>query len=132
MKLIDKLAWIEIKDQQILGTRTKGKDIFYIPGGKREPGESDAAALIREIREELDVELIPDSIEFMGIFEEQAHGHDEGIIVKMQCYTAKYEGQLKPSAEIAEMRWLNTSHMDIISAVDRVIFSWLKAKDWIE
>jgi hypothetical protein len=36
MKVIDKLAWIELQNQSILSTKSYGKDKFYIPGGKRE------------------------------------------------------------------------------------------------
>lgn len=38
---IDKLAYIYIKDRKVLSTLSKGKDVWYIPGGKREEGESD-------------------------------------------------------------------------------------------
>lgn len=31
---IDKLAFIYIKDKQILMTLSKGKDTYYIPGGR--------------------------------------------------------------------------------------------------
>ena len=57
MKLIDKLAWIEIKDKMILSTKTYGKDKYYIPGGKREKGETDEQALYREIKEELSIDI---------------------------------------------------------------------------
>ena len=56
-QIIDKLAWIHIEDGRILVTRTTGRKKYYIPGGKREAGESDAQALIREIKEELSVAL---------------------------------------------------------------------------
>ena len=59
MDLIDKIAWIYLKDRKILSTRSKGKDVWYLPGGKREPGESDRETLIREIIEELSVSLLP-------------------------------------------------------------------------
>ena len=36
MKLIDKIALIYVKDKRILCTLSKGKDIYYLPGGKRE------------------------------------------------------------------------------------------------
>lgn len=49
----DKLAWIYIKNRKILSTRSKGKNVWYIPGGKREKGESGKEALIREVKEEL-------------------------------------------------------------------------------
>lgn len=106
MKIIDKLAWIEIQDQQVLITRSRGKDIYYIPGEKRESGESDAEALIREIQEELSVQLIPASLQYIRTFSAQAHGHPEGVDVKMTCYAAGYEGTIKAAAEIEEVAWL--------------------------
>jgi len=124
-QLIDKLAWIHIVDGQILSTRNRGKDTFYIPGGKREQGESDVAALSREILEELSVTLIDTSITFVGAFEAEAHGKSAGVTVRMTCYTADYEGTLSPASEIDEIRWLDYSGREISSAVDKVIFDWL-------
>ncbi|MER2996293.1 NUDIX hydrolase [Pontibacter populi] len=126
MQVIDKLAWIEIQDKQILSTRSFGKDAFYIPGGKREPGETDAQTLIREIKEELSVDLQPETINYLGTFEAQAHGHAEGILVKMQCYTAKYTGTITATSEIEEVDWLSHADKPRVSAVDKIIFDWLK------
>ncbi len=131
MKIIDKLAWIEIQNKSILSTRSKGKNKYYIPGGKREEGESDLQALKREIKEELSVDLLEGSIKFLKIFEGQAHGHAEGIIVKMQCYTSEFNGTLKPAAEIEEMIWLNFKDIEDVSPVDKIIFKWLKERDLI-
>lgn len=128
MKIIDKLAWIELQDQKILSTRSIGKEKWYIPGGKREGDERDQAALIREIKEELAVDLLPKTIQYLGTFSAQADGHADGIFVKMTCYTAKYEGQLKASAEIAEWDWLSSKDHDRIAAVDKIIFKWLIEK----
>ncbi|MBV2225462.1 MAG: NUDIX domain-containing protein [Sphingobacterium mizutaii] len=124
--MIDKLAWIEIKNGKILSTKSYGKEKYYIPGGKREDGESDIQALTREISEELQVQLIPESIRYMGTFEAQADSHPEGIIVKMTCYRAEYTGELKASAEIERMEWLSYSDLDSVSAVDKIIFKQLK------
>ncbi|MEZ4957730.1 MAG: NUDIX domain-containing protein [Saprospiraceae bacterium] len=132
MTIIDKLAWIEIQNQHILSTRSKGKNVYYIPGGKRENGESDHAALIREIKEELSVELLPDSIQYVGTWEAQAHGHAEGVLVRMTCYSSQYIGQLAPASEIAEMVWLNYSDWDNIAPVDKIIFDWLKGEGMIQ
>lgn len=131
MKIIDKLAWIEIQNKSILSTRSKGKDKYYIPGGKRESGESDIQALTREIKEELSVDLIPGSIEFLANFEGQAHGHAKGVLVKMQCYTSKFQGNLKPAAEIEEMIWLKFKDIQEVSPVDKIIFKWLKKRGLI-
>ncbi len=126
MKVIDKIALIEIQDNMILSTRSEGKSTFYFPGGKRESGESDAQALIREIREELSVELQEDSLAYLGTFEAQADGHAIDIIVRMTCYSGKYIGTLKPASEIAEIVWLTYNDKNKTSAVDKIIFDWLK------
>jgi len=132
MKLIDKLAWIHIKNKAILSTKTYGKDKYYIPGGKRENGETDAQALYREIKEELSVDIKPDTMELIGIFQAQAHGHPDGTIVKMTCYSADFTGALKEASEIEEIAWLRYSDRDRISEVDKLIFDHLKAKSWLE
>jgi len=49
--VLDVLAWVVLRDDRMLTVRTRGRDAFYLPGGKREPGESDVAALRREVRE---------------------------------------------------------------------------------
>ena len=125
MKIIDKLAWIHLQNKKILSTRSKGKTKFYIPGGKREQGESDEAALIREIKEELTVDLLPETINFFGNFKAQADSHATGIQVLMQCYTADYQGTITAAAEIAEVAWLTNKDRAIISPVDQLIFDEL-------
>lgn len=126
MPIIDKLAWIEVQNQQVLSTRSYGKDKYYIPGGKREKGESDAEALCREIKEELSIDLVVDSLQFMGVFQAQAHGHPLGTMVQMTCYTAAFLGEVKASAEIEEVRWLRYKNRDKISDVDLFIFEELR------
>ena len=132
MKPIDKVAWIEIENKSILSTKSYGKDKYYIPGGKRKLGEADHHVLIREIYEELNVLLDADSLMFVGIFEAQAHGHKEGVIVKMTCYSGNYSGQLKASSEIEEIVWLKYSDRDKISEVDKLIFDYLENKNLLE
>jgi 8-oxo-dGTP diphosphatase len=126
MKQIDKLAWIEIKDNTILLTKSFGKDKYYIPGGKREVGETDEQALIREIEEELSVTIDKNSLKFIGIFEAQAHGQEEGVFVKMTCYTGDYVGKLKVNAEIEAMKWFKYADKDQVVGVDKLIFDHLK------
>ena len=129
--MIDKLAWIEIKNNAILSTRSRGKTAWYIPGGKREQGETDQQALIREIDEELTVSLIENSLTFFGEFSAQAHGHPEGVRVRMRCYTGVYFGEIKAAAEIEEVGWLKYSDRYKISPVDQIIFDYLFEKGMI-
>ena len=64
MKIISKIAWIHIEDRKVLMVRTRGKDTFYFPGGKPEKLESNAQALERELREELEFDLAGEVREF--------------------------------------------------------------------
>ena len=128
---IDKLAYIHIQNNKILVTLSKGKDTWYIPGGKREEGESDHQALVREVKEELTVNLIPTTIKKYGIFEAQAHGKPEGTIVRMTCYTAEYEGELSPAAEIEKIDFFDYARKNETSPVDHLIFDNLQKKELI-
>ena len=128
MKTIDKIALIYLKNGKILTTLSKGKDTYYLPGGKREGSETDAETLIRELREELSIQILPETIMPYGVFEAQAHGKAEGVLVRMSCYTAEFEGELKPANEIAELDWFTYKDKEKTSAVDQIIFDDLKQK----
>jgi 8-oxo-dGTP pyrophosphatase MutT (NUDIX family) len=125
--LIDKIALIKIKNGKVLSTKSKGKKNYYFPGGKREHGESDKQTLVREIREELCVEIIPDTYSYIGTFEAQADAMDEGVIVKMTCYSADFDGTLKPNNEIEKIKWLKYADIGAVSEVDKLIFEFLKS-----
>lgn len=132
MNVIDKLAWIEIQGRRLLSTRSKGKSVYYIPGGKREVGETDEQTLLREIEEELTVRLHPHTLAFMGMYQAQAHGHPAGVQVQMRCYTASYSGTIRANSEIEEVVWLSYRHIGQVSPVDKLIFEWLKQQDLID
>ncbi|HEY2193625.1 MAG TPA: NUDIX domain-containing protein [Actinomycetospora sp.] len=46
---------ILVRDRRLLLTRTDGEDHWFLPGGRAKLGEPAAAALRRELREELDL-----------------------------------------------------------------------------
>ena len=129
---IDKIAFLEIKDRKILVTLSKGKDTWYIPGGKREGNETDEKTLIREVKEELDVHIISSSIKKYGVFEAQAHGKPEGTIVRMTCYMAEFKGTLKASSEIDRLDYFSYSQKHLTAPVDQIIFDDLRKKRYIK
>ncbi|WP_255952382.1 NUDIX hydrolase [Streptomyces odontomachi] len=125
--LIDTVAWVRIEDGRILCARPRGKDVFYIPGGKREGAESDLDTLLREIEEELTVHLDPGTVTHVGTYEAAAPGHPGGSVVRMSCYTAEYRGTLAVSSEIEEIAWFSYAHRDLVPPVDQLLFDDLKA-----
>jgi 8-oxo-dGTP diphosphatase len=130
--LIDKLAYIYIVDQQILMTLSQGKDTYYIPGGKREPGETDVQAVTREVKEELNVDLLPESLVHYGTFEAQAHGKPPGTIVRMTCYTGSFTGTPAPTSEIQDIAYYTYAQRNLVGPVDQLIFDDLKNKNLIK
>jgi 8-oxo-dGTP diphosphatase len=129
---IDKLAYIHILNGKVLVTLSKGKNTWYIPGGKREARETDVEALVREVKEELKVSLIKETIQRYGVFEAQAHGKPEGTMVRMTCYTADYEGKITPDSEIEKIEYFGYDRKLETSPVDYLIFDDLKEKGLIE
>lgn len=125
-KKIDKLGWILIHDSKLLTVRSKDKALFYVPGGKREQGESDEQALVREIKEELSVDLVTSSIKYMETFTAQADGREQGVTVKLTCYAAEYSGELRPDAEIEELRFVDHDDATGCSLATQLTLQWLQ------
>lgn len=107
-QVIRVVGLIAIANRRILLTRSKGKDGFYLPGGKVERGESDRDALTREIREELGCDLVRQEIVFHSRYVAQAFGEPEGVLVSMNTYNGKPIGTPLPRAEIAEARFFTS------------------------
>ncbi len=123
--IIDKVALIHISNKKILSTRSKSKDKLYFPGGKREHGENDLACLTREIHEELNVNIVENSVSFFGVFEAVADGREKDIVVQMSCYFAEFTGTLTACNEIEHFEWISLVDKDRTSAVDRLILQKL-------
>ncbi|MFB6846052.1 NUDIX domain-containing protein [Streptomyces sp. NPDC056373] len=120
----EKVAWILVRDELVLVTRSHGRDRFYLPGGHREPGESDGETLLREIDEELRAAIDLRSMVHFGTFE-IGEGHPEHGPFRMICYTAGHRGELTPAREIAEKAWFRYADRDRVSAVDGLVFDAL-------
>jgi len=121
----EKVAWVLVRDGRVLVTRSRGVDVFYFPGGKREPGESDAETLAREIDEELRSRIDTATMLHVGTFETR---RDDGCTeFRMICYTAECTGPLVASSEIEETDWFGYGDRARVSAVDRMVFDALHA-----
>ncbi|HEY9440055.1 MAG TPA: NUDIX domain-containing protein [Streptomyces sp.] len=125
--LIDTVAWVRVEGGRILCARSRGKDVFYVPGGKREGAETDLQTLVREVREELAVAVVAETVTHAGTYEAQAHGHPDGVVVRMSCYHGEYRGTPVASSEIEEVAWLSYADRSRVPPVDQLLFDDLKA-----
>ena len=80
--------------------------LWEFPGGKREPGETFEACLVREIREELGVE-----ISVGELFEEISHVYPEKA-VHLKFFTCRLlSGEPQP-VDCAAVKWIEPAELD--------------------
>lgn len=81
--------------------------LWEFPGGKVEPGESDEAALRRELRERVDVE-----VEVKGRMAHRLHRYD-GYSVELNLYQAHILAEHQPRAlRVADVRWVASNEFE--------------------
>lgn len=93
---------------RLLTVRKRGTDKFMHPGGKPEPGESAVQAAARELQEEVGIVVDPRELELMGVWLAQA-ANEAATEIQATVFTAPGVWEARPSAEIAEIRWLDLS-----------------------
>ncbi len=125
---VDALAWVRVENRRLLAVRTAGKSAFYLPGGKREAGESDLDALLREVKEEVTVSLLPDTLVRVGTYRAPAHDYPAGTSVDLVCYSADFEGEIKAAAEIGEVAWLGLEDLDRCAPAVRLVMEELRER----
>jgi 8-oxo-dGTP diphosphatase len=123
--ILDVVAWVCVRERKMLAVRSRGREVWYMPGGKREPGESEAQALMREIAEELGVALKADSLFPCCVVYDDAHGLT--IKMRMACFFADATGEPAPRAEIDSLAWLTSSDADRCASAARQVLVKLHA-----
>lgn len=109
MKNIHKAGGILIMDRKLLIARSRNKEIFMAPGGKLEEGETALESLVRELKEEFDIAILPEDAEEFGTFHADSAG-DADTKIRMDVFIVKrWSGDIVPSSEIEEIKWITSA-----------------------
>lgn len=103
----DKVGLLTLRHGKILLCRKKHTTaLLILPGGCREPGESDMDCLTRELHEELgDVAI--SAVEHIGFYSDRAASSETGPAktVQIELYRAELVGDPVAQSEIRELVW---------------------------
>jgi 8-oxo-dGTP pyrophosphatase MutT (NUDIX family) len=96
-------AVIVDREGRILLVRKRGTEAFMQPGGKIGSGEEPAAALARELREELGCGALSNP-RALGRFIAAA-AHEPGCTIEAELFAIDVDEPIVPAAEIEEAIW---------------------------
>ncbi|GAA2061290.1 NUDIX hydrolase [Williamsia deligens] len=100
---------------RILLVRKRGTTRFMMPGGKPEPGESPLDTVVREVAEEVGIDLDPATVESWGRIKAVAANEADTVLLAdvFDCGTVDGDGShITVAAEIAELRWHDVTDDD--------------------
>ena len=111
MKTIEVVAAIIVKGKKVFATQRgygEFKDGWEFPGGKIEQGESPEEALIREIREELDVDIK------VGRLLETVEYDYPNFHLTMHCFICELLSEEIVLKEHEDAKWLEEDELDSV------------------
>jgi 8-oxo-dGTP diphosphatase len=100
-----------------------GAGLWSIPGGRIEPGESDAQALVREMLEETNLQVKVGKL--IGRVQRQGLG---GAVIDIRDYAATVTGgTLRAGDDAADARWVATAELarlDVTEGLIEALTEW--------
>jgi len=94
-----------------------GAGLWSLPGGRIESGETDAEALVREIREETGLEIEPGPL--LGAVRRPVA---DGNVIDIRDYVATITGgTLIPGDDVADARWVSAAELDSLAITEGLV-----------
>lgn len=125
--LVVAVALIDVDGRVLIAKRPEGKQLaglWEFPGGKVEPGERPEAALIRELREELGIEV---SESCLAPFVFASHAY-ESFHLLMPLYLCRRWSGVVTAREHAALAWVKPNKLSDypMPPADAPLVAWLR------
>src|SRR5215468_7854600 len=125
--LVAAVALIDVDGRVLLARRPPGKPmagLWEFPGGKVQPGETPEQALIRELKEELNVDT---AASCLAPFTFASHPYPEFHLL-MPLYVCRRWGGFVVAREGQELAWVRPSQLDgyAMPPADRPLVAMLR------
>ena len=108
--LVAAAALTDVDRRVLIAQRPAGKSmagLWEFPGGKVEAGETPEAALVRELREELGIEVC---LECLAPFTFASHAYESFHLLMPLFLCAKWDGEVTPR-EGQAIKWVRASKL---------------------
>jgi ADP-ribose pyrophosphatase YjhB (NUDIX family) len=125
IKLFNRVAAIVVRDGYVLTHQSLNDDGMpyqALPGGRLEPDETAPECLVREFREEFDVELVVDHLLYVaeGFFVERGK-HKHEVVLYFVAHLAESGVEVRSREKKIAARWLRLS-----GELERLFPAWLR------
>ncbi|GAA0237836.1 hypothetical protein GCM10009527_038000 [Actinomadura nitritigenes] len=97
--------------------RPPGAGLWSVPGGRVEPGEDDAAAVVRELKEETGLDVVAGAL--AGSVDRPGPG---GVVYEIHDYEARaVGGVLRAGDDAADARWVTAAELRELPLTDGLV-----------
>ena len=108
--LVAACALVDVDGRVLIAKRQEGKamaGLWEFPGGKVEDGEAPEAALIRELKEELDIDVTAACLAPLTF---ASHAYDDFHLLMPLYVCRRWEGKIEPH-EHSETAWVRPNRL---------------------
>ncbi|MFD4673108.1 NUDIX hydrolase [Lentzea sp. NPDC058450] len=111
-------AFVQDEQGRLLMIRRTDNDLYSIPGGAQDVGETIGHTVVREIKEETGIDVEP--VDIIGVYSDPAHviAYTDGEVRQQFsiCFRARLlGGELRTSDESSEVHWVSRGNLDSLN-----------------
>jgi len=110
---------LEIKNDAIMLVRVRDNELWYLPGGTIETNETPEQTLMRELDEELNIQIIETTICPLCVVIGPALGREGDV--ELNCFRADWRGNIEPKAEVSEVSFINVTEVDKMAPAVQIL-----------